>query len=174
MRLFVAVPVPQELREKAAALGAGIMQDGVSAVRAENMHLTLKFIGETQDSELETIKERLADVKFAPFTCTLRGVGVFPNENYIKVVWAGCESGGALERLAKDVIAALHGHGADERFSAHLTIARVKRKLDLRAFLEGHKEETLGAFEVAEFHLIQSVLGPGGPSYTTLARFPAR
>lgn len=174
MRLFVAVPVPEDLRRKVAALGQEMMQDGISLVRAENMHLTLRFIGEIQPEELDKLKERLGAVRFRRFACSLHGVGVFPSEDYIRVVWAGCESGGALEALAQDVIAALRGYGKDERFSAHLTIARVKRKLDLRGFLGRRKDEDFGGFEVSRFELVESFLGgPKGPEYRTVAVFEA-
>jgi 2'-5' RNA ligase len=174
MRLFVAVPVPDELRARLAALGKEIGQEGISLVRAENMHLTLKFIGEIQPQKLDEIRQRLGKIKFRGFGCAIKGVGVFPSENYIRVVWAGGESGGALEALAKDVIGALKGYGGDERFSAHLTIARVKRKLDLGEFLKRHKDEDFGSFEVTRFELIESVLGGGkGPQYRTVAVFVA-
>jgi 2'-5' RNA ligase len=170
MRLFVAVPLPQELREKVALLGNEIGQDGISMVRPENMHLTLKFIGEVQ--ALDDITGRLGRVKFSKFNCLLKGIGVFPNENYVRVVWAGGESGGALEALAKDVIGALKGYGKDERFSAHITIARVKKKIDFTEFLKRHADEEFGSFEVSRFELIESVLGSGkGPQYRTVAAF---
>ncbi|HSB47734.1 MAG TPA: RNA 2',3'-cyclic phosphodiesterase [Candidatus Bilamarchaeum sp.] len=174
MRLFVAVPVPESLREKIAELGKEIQGDGVLPVKAENMHLTLKFIGEGRPDKLGEIREKLAAVRFEKFACSLRGTGVFPNESYIRVVWAGCESGGKLEELAKGVAGALKGYGEDERFTAHLTIARVKKKLDFSRFLEAHKGEDFGSFDVSEFRLIESVLGGrDGPEYRTLAVFGA-
>ncbi|MFZ5501132.1 MAG: RNA 2',3'-cyclic phosphodiesterase, partial [Candidatus Micrarchaeota archaeon] len=145
--------------------------DGLVPVKPENMHLTLKFIGEADESGAGKIEEKLRAISFAPFRCSLRGVGVFPDEHHIRVVWAGCESGGALEKLAKDVMDALSGYGDDKPFSAHLTIARVKRKLDLKGFLQKHRDEPFGEFEAKEFHLIKSELKPGGPEYSALARF---
>lgn len=174
MRLFVAVPVPEGLREKLADLGKEIEQDGIRFVKPENMHLTLKFMGEVDEGKVPDIEEKLKGISFAPASCSLKGIGVFPNENYIRVVWAGCESGGALEKLAKDVMDALHGYGDNRPFSAHLTIARVKRKLDLKAFIQKHKEEVFGEFETKEFHLIKSVLKPGGPEYSVVASFEAK
>ncbi|MEW6722857.1 MAG: RNA 2',3'-cyclic phosphodiesterase [Candidatus Micrarchaeota archaeon] len=174
MRLFVAVPVPEELRAKAAALGEEIRQDGVVPVRPQNMHLTLRFLGDVAPQKLPEIKEKLGSVRFGRFGCALKGVGVFPNENYVRVVWAGCESGGGLEALAAKVAEALRGMGGDERFAAHLTIARVKKKLDLRAFLARHKDGDFGSFEAARFGLVESVLGgPKGPEYRTLAVYEA-
>lgn len=174
MRLFVAVAVPPLLRGKAAALGLEMKQEGLGLVRADNMHLTLKFIGETGPKDAEEIKKKLQAVKFGKFRCGLRGVGVFPSEDYVRVVWAGAESGGALEDLAQKVMGALRGFGKDERFTAHLTIARVKKKVDMKSFLELHKNEDFGSFEVAAFELIESRLGgQHGPEYHTLAVFEA-
>jgi 2'-5' RNA ligase len=68
---------------------------------------------------------------------------------------------------------ALRGVGDDERFSAHITIARVRRKADLRGFLEKHKGDEFGPFTISSFRLIQSVLGPEGPKYSTIAEFNA-
>jgi len=174
MRLFVAVHVPDALKEKLAALGKEIEQDGIRFVKPGNMHLTLKFIGEVDEGEAPEIEEKLRAISFAPISCSLKGIGVFPNENYIRVVWAGCESGGKLEALAKDVMDALHGYGDSRPFSAHLTIARVKRKLGLKDFLQKHKDDVFGDFEAKEFHLIKSVLKPGGPEYSAVARFEAK
>lgn len=173
MRLFVAVPVPQGLRERIAALGDELGQDGIVPVKPENMHLTLKFIGDTEERKLASLEQALRGIRFAAFGCTVKGVGVFPNENYVKVVWAGVESGGALESLAKDVQDALRGFGGDERFSAHITIARVKRKADLGGFLGKHRNDDFGQFTISSFELIESVLGPGGPKYSTIATFEA-
>ncbi|MDD5340160.1 MAG: RNA 2',3'-cyclic phosphodiesterase [Candidatus ainarchaeum sp.] len=173
MRLFTAVPVPAELRERMAALGKEIRQEGIVPVKPENMHLTLKFLGETDERKLAGLEQALRGIRFAPFSCIVKGVGVFPDEHYIKVVWAGVESGGKLEALAKDVQQPLRGFGDDERFSAHITIARVKRRADLRQFLEKHRNDEFGAFTVSSFELIQSVLGPEGPKYSTIAEFEA-
>jgi RNA 2',3'-cyclic 3'-phosphodiesterase len=169
MRLFVAVRVPEEIRTRAAAIGREIEGDGISLVKAENMHLTLRFIGEVQPQKADEMKAALSQITFKGFDCTVRGVGAFPSESYIRVIWAGCESGGALEELAWKINDAI---GGDERFTAHLTIARVKRKADFKQFLEKHKEDNLGSFSVSGFELIESVLGgPEGPEYRTIARF---
>ncbi len=173
MRLFVAVPVPAEIRERAYALAKEIAQDGIVPVQPENMHLTLRFIGETDEAAAREISGKLGKVSFKAFSARIRGVGVFPKPDYVRVIWAGCVSGGALEALAKDVIGVLREVGGDERFSAHLTLARVKRKAELSGFLERHNEEDLGSFRVSAFQLIQSVLGPSGPAYTVIQTYKA-
>ena len=174
MRLFVAIPVPLGVRQKAAELGKELTQDGIVPVRPENMHVTLKFLDEVDEKKLGDVEAKLREVEFEAFDCETKGVGVFPDETYIRVVWAGIESGGRLKALANKVIGALSDYGGDTRFSAHLTIARVKRKVDLGGFLGKHREDAFGTFSVSGFELIQSELGPGGPKYTTIASFEAK
>ena len=96
MRLFIAVQVPEELRGKLGALSKEIEQEGIRPVKPEKMHITLRFIGEYPEDKVGEIEEMLKSVRFKGFDCSLKGVGVFPNEDYIRVVWAGIESGGAL------------------------------------------------------------------------------
>ncbi|MFN7991162.1 MAG: RNA 2',3'-cyclic phosphodiesterase [Candidatus Micrarchaeia archaeon] len=175
MRLFVSVPVPSELREKVSALGEEISGDGIIPVSAGNMHLTLKFIGEAGPHDAEEVRKKLSAVGFRKFECRVVGVGVFPHAGFVRVVWAGVDSGGALEALAGSIGDALRGYGADDRFTAHLTIARVKRKADMSAFLRRHEKELFGSFTVERFELMESVLGGGGgPRYSVLESFGSR
>ncbi len=190
MRLFIAVPVPANLRTKAAKLGEEftLNRRSLSFVKPENMHLTLKFLGETDEPALEKVVDRLKKIKFQKFECELVGVGAFPNESFVRVLWVGTESEGRLETLAFDVIDALRGinpimkpiqrvnkEQTDEEnsFRAHLTLARVKQKLDLRGFIANHKTQSFGKFEISEFHLIESKLGPQRPEYRVIERFKA-
>jgi 2'-5' RNA ligase len=172
MRVFVAVAIPEDLKEKLTELGKEIEQDGIKLVAPQNIHMTMKFIGEVPDETIEEIEAQLKDVKFKKFECTIKGVGVFPNENYIRVVWAGVDSN-ALDEVAKKVMDVLANYGKKEKFSGHATIARVKKKVNLKGFLEKHRNDEFGKFNVSEFKLIQSDLGKEGPTYTTLATFKA-
>lgn len=172
MRLFIAVQVPEELRKKMAAIAKKLDMEGIRPVKEDNMHITLRFIGEVPDEEVGQIKEQLSSVKFEKFDCLLKGTGTFPNPDYVRVVWAGIESGKKLEGLSGKINQALHGIPGDGKFSAHLTLARVKKKADLREFIAKHQDE-FGTFTVDKFELVQSVLEPGGPRYTTVAVFNA-
>ena len=173
VRMFVSVEVPMELREKVAGLAKELPEDSVRPVKPDGMHLTLKFIGEVKPERMGEIEQRLRAVEFSPFTVSLKGTGVFPNEDYVRVAWVGVESG-QLNDLAEKVIKALEGIGKkeDRGFSAHLTVARVKKKIDVKEFLEKHKDEEFGSFEVDRFFLMQSELEFGKPpKYTVLAEF---
>jgi len=176
LRLFVSVEIPEEIRRKIAALAEELPRDAITPVRPENMHLTLKFIGEVPAKQLADIERRLQTIEFAPFSLSLKGVGVFPSEAYIRVVWVGCENK-QLSNLAEKIKEALAGIGKkeDRGFSVHLTIARVKRKIDVKGFLAKHKEEEFGTSEVRSFHLMQSELEMGKPpKYTTVEEFEAK
>jgi 2'-5' RNA ligase len=176
IRMFVSVELPLQLKEKIAALADELPEDAIKPVKAQNMHLTLKFIGEIPFAKLAEIEQKLRAVEFSAFTLSLKGAGVFPSEDYIRVVWVGAENE-RLNNLAKKVIEALSGIGKkDERgFSAHLTIARVRKKIDALGFLEKHKDEEFGSFEVTSFNLMQSVLEYGKPpKYNVLAEFASR
>jgi 2'-5' RNA ligase len=175
MRLFVALSVPEGLARKAAALASELPQEAITPVKPESMHLTIRFIGEADEAAKLEIIRRLKEIRFAPIRCALRGVGVFPDESYVRVAWAGVESQGALESLAKDIIDALAGYGKEEGkgFTAHLTIARVRRKIDPKQFLSRHKDEEFGDFDIRSFELKESIMSPGSsPVYKTVAVFP--
>jgi len=170
IRCFLAVEIPNELKDKIASLAKELDIKGIKLVEPENIHVTLKFLGDVKEDKINNIKERLRTVNFSNFNIKLHGVGVFPNENYIKVVWVGCESK-ELYILAKKINEALASEFKREEFTAHATIARVKQKVELHDFLEKHKNDSFGEFVCTNFVLKQSELSREGPKYTTLASF---
>ncbi len=171
-RLFVAVDLPEELKKDIYGFARQLEQDGIKLVEEKNLHITIRFIGEVPDETVPEIVSRLEKIKFQEFECKIKGVGVFPNPSYIRVVWVGLESG-QLAQLANSVLAALKGIGKEEErgFSAHLTIARVKKKADLQKFLEKNREREFGKFKVGSFVLFESRLTPNGPAYAKLRTF---
>jgi 2'-5' RNA ligase len=175
MRLFVAVEVPDLIKEMMGGLEAELPEDGLKKVDVKSMHITLKFLGEVDEGKVGEVKEALGGVEFAPFRVQVKGVGVFPKEEYIKVVWAGTESA-ELRELAAKVEGALAPMFAKEErgFSGHLTLARVKKKIEIKEFLGKHREELFGGFAVGRFLLMRSVLQKGGPEYSVVGEFPAR
>ncbi len=164
VRLFVSVELPELIKSKLASLSDEFPSDSITPVRPENMHLTLKFIGEVPLAAIANIEQKLQLIEFDSFSLSLKSVGVFPNENYVRVVWVGCESE-ELVSLAKKINKALADIGKkdDREFSAHLTIARVKQKIDVRDFLNAHANEEFGSFEVRSFQLMRSELAFGKP-----------
>jgi len=148
----------------------------VKLVEPDNIHITLKFLGDTDENQIERIEEIMKDsVKdIDPFKVQLIGAGIFPNQNYIKVMWIGIKNGEKIGRIATKIDEQLSelGFKKDKRgFSAHLTIARVrsvKNKEKLLQIIEKYRDIEFVTFEVKSIKLKKSELTPKGPIYTTL------
>ena len=181
MRLFVALEIPEEVRKNLAELIRELR--GIAPqekwVRAENLHVTLKFIGGIAPEKLEPIRCVLLKVHSdSPVKMYFRGLGFFPNEKSPRVFWAGIEASANLKTLAAEIEHRLEktGIAREQRpFSPHLTLARFEsRKLSekLRAAIQENCKQEFGAFETKQFHLIESKLKPTGAEYTTVQSFP--
>ena len=183
IRAFVAVELPEALRQEAAAFGQELKRSGadVKWVEAANLHLTLKFLGDITPEQLSSLTEALkqACAGLSPFPFSVEGIGAFPKTTYPKVLWVGVHEG--KERLAElakrveEACAAL-GFPAEERpFSPHLTIGRVRSQEGIARLI---KELQLAEFRgsgpgrAERVTLFQSTLGPKGPFYTALAEIP--
>lgn len=171
MRLFVAIRIPDDVKKglkKASAPLEGI--PGVRMMPLENLHLTLKFIGEVEGEKEKGMGDALAGVKFSPFSVELFGAGAYPSINMPRAIWVGGKSTGAEELAGKIDDALLPLGVGKEKFSVHLTVARANGRVDLSEFL---KTGNAGAFEVRSFALMKSTLAAGGAVYECLREFPA-
>lgn len=177
-RLFVALTPPAPVRAELADLVDDRL-DGARWVSADNLHLTLRFIGDTDDAKRERIEAALARVRVEPFVLPVGELGVFPPRGPAKVLWAGVGGGHTrLYQLRKQVDEALLAVDMtiDVRtFSAHFTVARLGETLDpkhLAKFLERHKRFEAPPFRVASFELYASELRAGSaPAYRVVRRF---
>jgi len=180
VRLFVALDVPDETRR---ALGETIRRfetvcHGARWMRAESIHVTLKFIGEVEEAKLPAIKDSLANVKLSgPIEIAFRNFGFFPNERRPRVFWLGIESGPNLAALATNISSALEPIGIprEERtFRPHLTLARFKTEKGLpklREVVAPLAHQSFGNTVATQFHLYESVLNPSGAVHTKLASY---
>ncbi|QCJ46915.1 RNA 2',3'-cyclic phosphodiesterase [Haloprofundus sp. MHR1] len=182
MRLFVSIDLPRSLADAVAAVQDDLRDaEGLRFVDPTRAHLTLKFLGETDENRLEEVGEALesavdaADVD--PFEATVGGLGVFPSLDYITVVWLGLEAGGErTTRLAEAVereTTAIGFEPESREFTPHVTLARMddaRGKDVVRRVVRG-TEPTVGTFRVEKLRLKQSVLGPDGPEYSTVRQF---
>jgi 2'-5' RNA ligase len=181
MRLFVAIEIPSNIRSAIAAFVQEFRLFAPQAkwVRVENMHITLKFLGETDASKLGAVQAALATIRSdRSVTLDFRGLGFFPNEKRPRVFWIGMESSPNLKTIAADIDQSLHKLGfplEDRPFTPHLTLARFNTPgLPPRlasATLE-NASRSFGTLETREFHLIESKLKSTGAEYTTLHSFP--
>ena len=154
MRLFVALEIPVAVRENLVALLNSLraLSPQTRWVRPENLHVTLKFIGEAPAAKLAEIRSALAGARSdQPITLDFRGLGFFPNEKHPRVFWAGIEASPNLKTLAADI---------------------DKATEKLRAAIRENATREFGSLRANQFHLIQSKLKPTGAEYTTLESFP--
>jgi 2'-5' RNA ligase len=179
IRCFIAVEcrgdeLSAKLREVRRVLEA--TRADVKFVEPENVHLTLKFLGEIEHSLVEQVSKVVEEISFQPFTARIERVGVFPNLRRPRVVWAGITEGASqLEEIWREIDGELSQLGFERerrRFSPHLTIGRVKsgRNRDkLVQEISSLSDYVFGDLHVDRVSLKKSVLTPRGPIYTTLA-----
>ena len=177
MRLFVAIDPPESVRRQLREICRGV--PGAKWTRPNQLHLTLRFLGEATREVFVRIGGALAGVDRDPFSLRFRGVGRFPPRGSPRVLWAGIEPEDPLRRLHAGVEEALLGAGVerDRRpFSPHLTLARLRdaRFGDAEGFLEQGRSFGTAEFPVEEFSLYSSVLAPEGATHTRERAFPLR
>ncbi|NDJ33589.1 MAG: RNA 2',3'-cyclic phosphodiesterase [Chloroflexi bacterium] len=178
-RLFIACELPDEVRSKLARTLDNLKKrtDAPRWVRAESIHLTVKFLGDTPTERIPEIEGMLleAAARSTPHSVTLKGLGVFPNLQRPRVLWGGLH--GELEplhALHKAVCARL---GWEKRpFTPHLTLARIKsRKAGQQAadlVRSGAYSGAIATWHINSVSLMRSDLQPTGAVYTCLRSFP--
>ncbi len=186
LRLFVACELPEVLRSALAGLQADLRERAGAQlrwVRAEGIHLTLKFLGEVNESRLDQIESALCG-SVEPFDVGVRPakLGGFGGGR-LRVIWVGLEGDlDELGQLARVVERALAPVGFEEEsrpFRPHLTLARVPDRLgndqrrELSELVAAFELPAMPSVRLSQLSLIRSVLGPGGARYQTISRYPA-
>ena len=186
MRLFVALEIPAAVRDNLAAflkdmrdLSAKLADKRPRWVRQENLHVTLKFIGEVAPARVASIRGALTVIHSEePVDLRFHGLGFFPNANHPRVLWAGLAASTNLPLLAGEIDGALDSLNIAREtraFTPHITLARFEPPglhEKLCAVIQKDSEREFGSFQAREFHLIESKLKPTGAEYTSLASFP--
>lgn len=178
MRLFIALPLEAEVERKLGNIINDLRgQDGkIKWVNAKNIHLTLKFLGDTNPNEVDSIKTELQRLAkpYSKFTGNIIKLGAFPNLNRPRVIWAGMDSvPEKMISLAKEIDQAMHTLGWDleaRPFKPHFTLGRVKdsRGLEqLTDYMKQYRFEPI-PFCFDKLVLFQSTLTPRGPIYKSL------
>jgi 2'-5' RNA ligase len=182
IRSFVALELSDEVREQLAELLKRLRQTNAAVkwVEPENLHLTLKFLGEVPEEQIEAIVEALRAIAqaTAPFPFTVKGVGGFPDLRRPRVLWVGVEPTPPLMRLQQIVEQAMErlGFPPEERaYHPHITLGRVKAMAGLekvRAVLSEYASVTFGSVPAKHLTLFRSDLSREGPTYTPIALLP--
>lgn len=181
LRLFIAIKLDdQAIIDKITRLQHDLLTAKLRAkyVEPENLHITLKFIGEVTPEVAERIAKSLREIQGNQFEIEFYGIGAFPSLSRPRVLWIGVRNGASqLETLAESIEATLSRKvrikRSEKSFHPHLTIARVKGRLtlDAKKILEAHREDIFGQIKAREFLLMKSTLTPRGPIYNVVEKY---
>ena len=173
-RLFVAIELPETVRDLLEPLALGL--PGGRAVPREQLHLTLRFIGELEGKALRDVRGVLGEVRARPFSLTACGVGCFPRRRDPRVAWAGFRHGPELAALHRGVEAALERVGIPpegRKLHPHVTLVRLgaPRPARVAAWLREHAMLESPPFPVTAFRLYSSLLRPSGAVHRVEERY---
>lgn len=175
-RLFVAIDLPDAAKTQLMRLRAEI--DSAKWVDVEQMHLTLRFVGDASPEQTKQLETGLAAIQAAPFSFRLQGVGQFPTHDKPRVLWVGLPHSPELHHLQAQVEQVVSHCGferADHPFSPHITLARFRTPpppVAVEEYFRLHNHFKTGNIVVNAFILYSSTLTPKGSVYTQVARFP--
>lgn len=183
-RIFIAIDVEDPAlistveRVKGALLSSGAQ---MKPVEPQNLHFTIRFIGEVSRATVEAVARALSRLEFSPFVIKLEGLGAFPSEHSPRVIWIGASEGSErMKELRDKVEELLRSLGIPperEAFVPHLTIARMKGSRPPPSFskiFREYSDQDFGTMLVDKVRLKRSTLTPRGPIYDTLAEVRAR
>jgi len=182
IRCFIAIEIPRFIQDGLAHIQDTLKKQisQVSWIKSDNIHLTLKFMGEVEQNQLSVIEPAIEQVtqRYPPFALKVGGIGAFPNLKRPRVIWVGVKVGAAeVSALARAINFELnrHGYPLDEgTFNPHLTLARIKNRIDLRPFVDifrQYNEIENASMTVNEIALVRSQLHPKGAIYTILKAY---
>ena len=185
LRAFIAISLPEPVLQGIVTAQETLKRSGLKIrwVRKEGIHLTLKFLGDIDRDSVEKISEAMerATGSFSPFTLWAEGIGVFPNLRRPRVAWVGLSGDiEILRALQRDLESQLSGLGFPKEkrpFKGHLTLGRVKGRLDgikLQEALEDLGDFRTESFTAQSLVLFQSELRPDGAVYSRLAEAPLK
>lgn len=179
MRLFTAIDISGEVRLRLDRLMSVLRPEAlVKWSPLDNLHVTIKFIGEWPTSRLEELDDALSSLlPREPFEVEVKELGWFPNERSPRVLWAGVHGGERLIQLAHetdDCLTSLGIRKEDRRFSPHLTLGRIKYPVPLgrlREIVQEVRPASLGSFPVAQFALFRSDPGSNSSLYRKVRHY---
>ena len=174
-RLFVAIKPPSRIMD--ALIDTMEAVENARWQDEEQLHLTLAFLGDIEERDVDLVAAALSAIHFAPFPLAVSGVGHFQRKGLVHSIWAGiepCESLFALQSRAARASRPLAPDMPSRKFTPHITLARFSRHcVDIPAWLARNAALRLPQFEVESFALFESHLSQGPARYEELARFPA-
>jgi len=174
-RCFISVDLNEDTKKEIKKIQDKLPEFRGKKTETENLHLTLKFLGEISDEKIEETRKRLREIKFEKFKIRINKIGVF-SEKFVRIIWLGVDEEDEesrrlwdLQREIDDKLGELFER--ERRFMGHITIARVKNIKDKRKFLDDMEKINLGVgwvMEVDKIKLKESILKPEGPEYKVI------
>ncbi|MDD5650525.1 MAG: RNA 2',3'-cyclic phosphodiesterase [Candidatus Nanoarchaeia archaeon] len=176
MRLFIAIPLPKEVKDYLYDLEKELVKlpAKFSLVSKKNLHITLKFIPNASESQLEELKARLSKIKFDSFKISLIDKGIFPNSRNPRVIWVGLDSDDLLRKLQQEIDEKLLDlFSGSQEFTSHITLGRIKSIKNKETFDNELKKISVESlkFNIDEFGLFKSTLTKEGPIYTLIEKY---
>jgi 2'-5' RNA ligase len=175
MRLFIAIPLPKTILQSLIKLQEPVQ--GIKRQKPGQMHLTLRFLGETPTKELPELKAELSLIQMKPFTLQIEGMGVFPDERSPRVVWGGVRKSAELMELQRKVETSCRRSGFDAEnrpFKPHITFGRVKKasRKQVKSLVESEQAKSLsGQMHVERFNLYRSKLNKNGAVHSVVESY---
>ena len=187
LRLFVAIPVPGQVRDEILRVQRSLQPLVPRAVvrwtRPDQFHLTLRFLGNVPVNAVENLKQSVQSAcqGVAPLGLNAKGIGYFPNPRSPRVIWAGIHDGKGrlmdLQNRIETAVGPFSPEPGEKQFQGHVTLARLKNARPsetrgLAARVQTLADQTFGGWTAGEIEVIQSELASSGAHYTSLAVFP--
>ncbi len=180
-RLFAAIKVQpdEQLISIYNSLKSALRHEKINWVSEKNIHITLKFFGETPEDKIDEICEVFADIatRHQPFNLTLENIGIFGSSYEPRVIWFGMAKSEAVEKLAEEVLLRLKTIGFEpdgQHFRPHLTVGRIRQVISKKQFqqtIDTFKNTFIQDIQVTGFELYESILKPQGPVYHVIESF---
>ena len=175
IRAFIAVDIPDGIKERMAKAAKDIESEGIRAVAAEQMHVTLLFLGYLDAKQVEAVKYTMSELDMKEFGVSLHGVGTFtirrPRVVFANILYGADELGAMYETISSKLPTMLKLE--KEEFTPHVTVLRLKRFDRItteraRDFIDRYKDTDFGNFECREVKLKQSMLTSGGAVHSDI------
>ncbi len=184
MRTFIAVALQDHIIDAVNKFLLKTTQEvknnKISWVKKENLHITIKFLGEIKENQVEIVEKVLSEVAkyIKSFEVEVKEMGVFPNINSPRVIWIGIKdetkSLSSIANFVEEKLSQFDFPKENKEFTAHLTIGRVKKLTDIneiKTYIEKYKNIDLGKNKIDNITFFQSILHPQGPQYIVIKKF---
>jgi len=179
LRSFIAIELPEAVKSALSEFQQELEKCGADVrwVRPEGIHLTLKFLGNINDKDVDRIVKTIEGTckKYTAFNLEIAGAGVFPNKKTPRVLWVGITGNGAFANLQQEIEDAMASMGFEKenrKFVPHLTLGRFRSSIGKEALLdkiELHKDNKFGMIDVKTVSFMKSDLSPSGAKHTRVA-----